>query len=198
MDAAVISKPLLKADIPPIQRAGIPVTQAISLEIFPGKIYRVVGSNGSGKTTLLRTLAGLIPNNKHHIKSDASLCFVGHQDFQNRMMTVHETLTFWANFYGHTAAKALEDFQLKPLAHKRIQQLSQGQRQRVSLARVLCGSFDLWILDEPFANLDKKTRTLLESIMEDHCAQGGSILFSEPESTLENVSRETFLLHTPT
>lgn len=171
------SKILLKVENLQIQRQGRPVGGAFSFAVHAGALCCIVGPNGAGKTTLLRSIAGLIPVSG--IQRSDSFCFVGNSDFQSRQMTVRETLAFWASFCGANFERAMESFKLDSLLPKRMDQLSQGERQRISLARLLCGHFDLWILDEPFANLDKEFSTRLEKIMKAHCWKGGGILFSE-------------------
>ncbi len=59
-----------------------------------------------------------------------------------------------------------------------IQALSAGQKRRLSLARLLITHNILWILDEPFTSLDKQGIVLMESLMEEHCANGGMMVLT--------------------
>ena len=59
-----------------------------------------------------------------------------------------------------------------------VQALSAGQKRRLSLARLLITQNIVWILDEPFTSLDKQGIALIESLMSEHCANGGMIVLT--------------------
>ena len=60
--------------------------------------------------------------------------------------------------------------------------LSQGQKRRVALARLLCSQARLWILDEPFVALDVAAVALLCSILDEHLARGGMLMFTSHQA----------------
>lgn len=181
MGAAPTSKPLLSLEDLVVQREGQRLCGPLSVQLYPGEVYCVVGKNGSGKSTLLRQLAGLREDSSS--LHGRGFCFIGHQDWQSFDLTVLETVTLWAKFYGGDPDKALKAFELSKLSSRVIHQLSQGQKQRLSLARLLCGSFDLWIIDEPFANLDEGFDSVVSKIFQSHAQAGGGLIFSEPKFT---------------
>jgi heme exporter protein A len=183
MVGAQISKTFLRGDSLVLARGFSLLSAPISLEILPGKIYRVLGENGAGKTTLLRILSGIKSPLEGMIQVEGSLCFVGHQDWQSFDLTVGETLQCWAKLYRNTVQKAVDVFALESLLNQSIHQLSHGQKQRLALARALCGDFNLWILDEPFSNLDDIWMKKIEQIFLEHTQKGGSIIFSEHGET---------------
>ena len=153
--------------------------KAVSFSLKAGESLCIGGENGAGKTTLLRMIAGFKDVPDSALSWHASFCFVGHNDWQSLVLTVEETLSFWAMYYGNSKQKAIEVFDLSSLLNKQIHQLSQGQKQRLALARLLCGSFTVWIVDEPFAHLDAIFTEKLELLFKEHLEKGGAILFSD-------------------
>lgn len=140
----------------------------------------IVGDNGVGKTTLLRVIAGLQPLatgqvcfGQHLFDDPGAGKFVDPQDrdvallFQDALLfphlTVVDNVAFGLRRRGADAARvsALEElgrFGVLDLANRRIESLSGGQAQRVSLARALVTKPRLVLLDEPFSSLDRTSR----------------------------------------
>jgi heme exporter protein A len=153
--------------------------QKLSFSVRAGESLCIGGENGAGKTTLLRTIVGLKGGAESAVMWHTSFCFVGHADWQTLVLTVKETLSFWATYYKSGYEKAIEVFDLSSLLHKQIHQLSQGQKQRLALARLLCGAFRVWVIDEPFAHLDASFTEKLSALFKEHLERGGAILFSD-------------------
>ncbi len=147
----------------------------------------VTGANGSGKTTLLRTLAGLSlpragqalwrdqPINRLAPAQRAELLYQGHLDGLKRELTVLENLDLFRRLWGiaRPAASALDELGLSALIQRPVRALSAGQRRRAALARLALSQARLWLLDEPFTNLDDQGRELVESWLGQHLARGG-------------------------
>ncbi len=153
---------------------------------------QVLGSNGSGKTTLLRIICGLndsyegdilwrgIPVTAQRETFLAALLYIGHRVGVNRILTPRENLRWSASL--HTPVDdlrieaALARVGLKAFEDVPCRNLSAGQNQRVSLARLLISPATLWILDEPFTTLDVYGVRELELLLAEHIAGGGSAL----------------------
>jgi putrescine transport system ATP-binding protein len=148
----------------------------VSLSIFKGEIFCLLGGSGCGKTTLLRMLAGFETPTSGRIYIDGqdmadtppydrpvNMMFQSYALFPH--MTVEKNVAFGLEQEKLTraeisqrVAEMLDIVKLAPFAKRKPHQLSGGQRQRVALARALVKRPKLLLLDEPLAALDKKLR----------------------------------------
>jgi len=172
-------------------RGGRLVFQDVSFDLEPGAALRVIGPNGSGKSSLLRLLAGLSPPFDGHCgwlgaraddRRDA-VSLLGHANGQKAALTPLEDLDFWARLADRReglarARLALEAFGLAPLADTPQRYLSQGQKRRAALARLLVAPSRLWLLDEPTVGLDSGAVGLLEGQVRRHLDGGGMVVAS--------------------
>jgi putrescine transport system ATP-binding protein len=148
----------------------------VSLKIYKGEMFALVGASGCGKTTLLRMLAGFAdPSSGRLLIDGADMAAVPpHERPVNMMfqsyalfphMTVESNVGYGlrrmpldAKVKQQRVAEALDMVQLGALGERRPHQLSGGQRQRVALARALIRRPKVLLLDEPLSALDKKLR----------------------------------------
>lgn len=148
---------------------GKKVLDAISFTVSEPGVYIVLGPNGAGKTTLLRTLAGIlrpytgrveingVPSQRREARRQID--YITHLDGIPEGMNVTNGLRFYADVEGASEAdvqRAIGLLDLKELATMRFNQLSQGQKKRVSVARVFLQEKSVYLLDEPTSNLDPK------------------------------------------
>lgn len=154
---------------------GKTVVSGLNFEINDGDYLCIVGENGSGKTTLMKTLLGLVPLlgggirglNKNDIGYLPQISDI-QKDFP---ATVEEVVLsgtkklFYRKKEKDLMMFNLERLNITSLIKCKFSELSGGQRQRVLLARALCASKKILLLDEPVSGLDPKaTATMYEII----------------------------------
>ena len=167
----------------------------LSFQLSAKQLMRLEGRNGSGKTTLLRTLCGLYMPDQGEIlwcgssikQQDEAfrkdLFYLGHNNAIKADLTVIENLRINSNLAGETVndddlLEALDKIGLYAFEDFPTRQLSQGQKRRVSLARLLLTKAKLWILDEPFVALDFAAVELLQTIIAKHVEDGGMVILT--------------------
>ncbi|MFM7003594.1 MAG: cytochrome c biogenesis heme-transporting ATPase CcmA [Limnohabitans sp.] len=157
------------------------------------------GDNGVGKTSLLRLACGLsaledgeITWNHQAVVQDpeafrANLAYLGHQLALKEDLTPMENLRADAAVAGRPlqpedALKALAQLGLRGREHLPVRVLSQGQKRRTALARLLASPAKLWVLDEPFVALDTAAQSALAQIINDHLAKQGMVLLTSHQA----------------
>jgi zinc transport system ATP-binding protein len=157
------------------------VLDKVNFNIEDGEFVVIVGSNGAGKTTLIKALLGLVkPINGSINFNGLKQEFIGYMPQETKVdsnfpASVYEiVLSGTLNktlFYTKNEKKlALDNLKLlgiKDLKDKSFQELSGGQRQKVLLARSLCSTDKLLILDEPSNNLDRESKKDLYEIIQE-------------------------------
>jgi heme exporter protein A len=171
----------------------------LNFTVTAGECWLITGQNGSGKTTLLRTLAGLcLPDTGHVVYSHQthnplSLLYIGSPPAKIPELSVIENCRFQALLrWGKQPdaaglVKALRYWGIDDLAEERLENLSQGQQQRVSLALLLLGPATLWLLDEPSTGLDAAGTETLWALCRQHQARGGSILMATHQAPINSI-----------
>lgn len=180
-------RPLLRVEKLCGERGGERIFGPIDLCLRPGELYLVEGPNGSGKTTLLRTLAGLGTASDEEgeqaprIERFGAMAYLGHQLGLRGELSAMANLAYaraLANAPGLTPAMALAAVGLAGWEDRPLATLSAGQRKRAALARLLVAPAALWLLDEPYANLDREGCELLNRMLETQLARGGGIILT--------------------
>lgn len=169
-------------------RGGRAVFTGIDFSLAAGDVLSLHGPNGSGKSTLLRLLAAFLTPALGEIRwtgvdirsnlaeHRARLHYVGHADGIKALLSVKENLAFTCALNGasnDTLDRALETFALESLVDTPGRFLSSGQRRRLSLARLVAGNREIWLLDEPGVGLDAESRKRLEHAVDRHRTKGG-------------------------
>lgn len=150
--------------------------QKVNFALNPGEVLQVLGPNGIGKSTLLRAVAAR--------QLPGSFCYIGHQHNLHPALTVTENLLFLQALLPSTAItninaslnSALKYFCMQHFANKPSHELSAGQLQRISLARLCLTTAKLWLLDEPAANLDTAAQQLFVNLCDQHLRNAGIII----------------------
>ncbi len=162
------------------------VFEPVSFDLPAGSILLVTGSNGCGKTTLLRVLAGLLEPSEGEIQCREQPLYAGHNPAIKDDLSVTENIRFWMRFMGTRKTdlgpaflqRVIDEIGLAAVAHQEGRTLSAGQRKRCSLARLLFCDEALWLLDEPYSNLDREGIEMLDRIVRAHLDSGGSCVMT--------------------
>ena len=144
------------------------------MELEKGKIYAVIGANGSGKSTFAKILGGILLADQRGSVLRAKLGYMPQKNYAFRMTTKDNILL---NGKEETRANALMDvLQIRYLEKKRADKLSGGETARMALARLMMGTYDLVILDEPTAAMDMETTLLAENLIGGYVKETGCAL----------------------
>jgi heme exporter protein A len=190
MTTANTAVPLLEARALSFQRQDEPVFAPLDFRLHAGELALIEGDNGSGKTTLMRILAGLLHVGDGELRwrgeplqrdrCAGEILFLGHQLGLKADLSPRENLHIAAGLNGHrdgaNAATVLTEIGLGGYEDEPVRRLSAGQKKRAALARLLLLPATLWLLDEPFANLDRIGIALVNQLLEMHTARGGAAM----------------------
>jgi heme exporter protein A len=161
-----------------------------------GELLRVAGANGSGKTSLLRIVCGLLSpahgevrwrgENIRSLREEywKELVYIGHSNAVKDDLTAAENVIVACMLSGVAADRdrahdALRGFGLAGCEALPARVLSQGQRRRVALARLLLSEdAPLWVLDEPFTALDASAVTRVQALIAQHIARGATVVYT--------------------
>jgi heme exporter protein A len=173
-----------------LTRGGRPLFANLDFAISRGEALVLRGANGSGKTSLLRVLAGLTIADGGVISwgdevwksaspaQRANVLYLGHANALKDELTAAENLADGLGFDGVTISvenqhRALERVGLITRRDLQARRLSQGQKRRIGLARLLLAQKSVWLLDEPTNALDAEGVALFTKIVDEHLARGG-------------------------
>jgi heme exporter protein A len=187
----IVDSPLI-VDKVHVWRGDRHVLKGVGLRLAPGELLHISGPNGTGKTTLLRVVCGLLrpeqgmvtwsgrPIVAHRAEFQAVLAYASHEPALKGDLTALENLRFAVGLRrrvpeGELRA-CLEQTGVGRCAELPARVLSAGQRRRVAMARVLGFRAALWVLDEPFTNLDLDGRDLVARLLREHAQRGGLAL----------------------
>lgn len=174
----------------------------ISLSVHPGEMVALIGRNGTGKSTLLKSMLGLIPLIKGACYLDGALfdtydlrdrarmvSFVSSHLSQMPSISVRELVSLgrmpFTGFMGRLSDqdhefidKSLMEVGLSSFADRKLEHLSDGERQRCMIARALAQDTPLMVLDEPTAFLDIPNKNELIQLLGGFRDSGKSVVYS--------------------
>ena len=159
-----------------------PVFEPVSFELKAGQLLLVTGANGCGKTTLIRVLADILhPTSGDFVKRTDSMGYVGHYLGIKDDLSVIENLRFMRDFLGtsnRSCEEVIRQVGLGRVSEQLARTLSAGQRKRCALARLLLSNTGLWLLDEPYSNLDQEGVDLVDEMLTAHLEAGGACVLA--------------------
>jgi heme exporter protein A len=184
--------PGLAIDKVHVWRGDRRVLRGVSLTLGPGELLQVAGPNGTGKTTLLRVACGLLRPEQGRVswcgqpiaeirpQYQSTLVYAAHEPALKGDLTPLENLRYLVGLKRSAPTTeleaALERTGVAACAQLPVRVLSAGQRRRVALARVLAMRSPLWMLDEPFTNLDAAGSALVTDLLREHVSAAGMAL----------------------
>lgn len=188
-----------------VNRAGRAVLDHVDIDAEPGVVTAVTGASGAGKSTLLWVIAGLIEPDAGSISPDNrfDLSAVVVQTYGLLpVLTAKENVELpllMRGVPGDEAARrteaALAQAGLPELHDRLAEELSGGQRQRVAVARALAMQAKLLVADEPTAELDKDTASLIVTALRAEADAGVTVVLSTNDPVLASTCDRVYHLH---
>ena len=182
-----------------VERLNKKIFENINLSLTPGNITILKGKNGSGKTTLLKTILNIIEPSFGSIYWRGKLLKKNLYDFYNHVtyiadttsslkkLTIKDNISIWKKFFISKINDAqietvLKKLELDNYLDKKVGTLSFGETKKLEFLRLIIENKNVWILDEPFSNLDEDSIELIKQTFLDHCSKEGSIIFSSHQN----------------
>ena len=178
---------------------GVSALKGVSFTVHQGELVGLLGPNGGGKTTMLKAMLGLIPAQGGVVTLHSSplkqqrqkIAYVPQRsqidwDYpitaQNVVMMARILQNGWFGSPSRQSRElvkdALQRVGMWELRQRQIGELSGGQQQRVFLARAIAQQAEIFLFDEPFTGIDKKTETVIFNIFSELKAEGKMLLVS--------------------
>jgi sodium transport system ATP-binding protein len=178
-------------------RGEVHAVQGIDFQCHAGEIFGLLGANGAGKTTTLRMLSTILTPSSgsaqimgHDVAKEGeavrkNLGFYSASTALYPRLTARETIEFFARINQYPPEKVAERvdylvtrFGIERYANARIDKLSSGMKQKVSIARTVAHDPPLLIFDEPTVGLDVINALEMQEVIKEFRTQGKTIVFS--------------------
>ena len=186
------------------------IFENINLSLGSGKILGLKGKNGSGKTSLIKTILCILEPTSGSVFWKGKNLEKNLYDFYNnvtyiadktsslKQLTVNENIKIWKNIFlskinNDQIEKILQTLKLDSYKNKKTNILSLGETKKLELLRLIIENKKIWILDEPFTNLDSEAIDVIKQTFEDHCKKEGSIIFSSHQNVQINTTEDLLL-----
>lgn len=181
----------------------------VSISYNDGDIGIIMGPNGCGKTTLIRSICGIqgldegqVLLDKIDIKSHDNnymdkIIYIGHKNSLNNDFSVYENLEYLSAF--DTSSKinkineAMKYFDIYKYRNYMVSEISEGNKKKASLARLLISQKKVWILDEPLSYLDDTAVNIFTNLVLNHQKKGGITIASTHYDFSKNINNVKYL-----
>ncbi|WP_017624538.1 metal ABC transporter ATP-binding protein [Nocardiopsis chromatogenes] len=200
-EAAAVAAPAIDARGLTVRYGDVLALDGADLTLDPGTVCALLGANGSGKSTLFSALIGLVPlaagqvrlhgRTPDRARKQGLVAYVPQSERIDQAFPVRVADVVMMGRYGHMGPTrrprradrdavdaALERTGLTGLAHRQIGALSGGQRKRAFVARGIAQGADVFLLDEPFAGVDKGSEATITGVLGAMRAEGRTLLVS--------------------
>ena len=178
-----------------LNRSGRIIFKDISISLTQGKIILLKGKNGSGKTSFLKTILNILEPTSGSIYWKGKLINKNLYDYYNnityiadktssiKQLSVYENIRIWKKVF---LSKVNDDqinniliiLNLYEHLNRKVSNLSLGEVKKLEFLRLIIENNKLWVLDEPFTNLDDNSIDVIGQTFIDHCKNEGCVIFS--------------------
>ncbi|URQ72988.1 heme ABC exporter ATP-binding protein CcmA [SAR86 cluster bacterium] len=172
----------------------------LSFHLNSGEVIKISGANGSGKTTLIKILTGILKNyeGKISLKNEEEkslknlsdeIFYMGHKNALKENLTVQENLQHdfrLLNSNKNELDSYLEKLNLKEFLFTRVSELSEGQKRKIVLACCLASNSSIYLLDEPFINLDVDSQEIIMEALDSKIHNGAAVIFTSHDQNIKN------------
>ena len=192
------------------KRSNRTIFNDVNFFLGPNKIIAVKGKNGSGKTSFLKTILYLLEPSSGSIYWKGKLLTKNLYDYYKnvtyiadktssiKQITVEENLKIWKKiFLSDVDFNQIKDILsvlgLNRYLKTKVARISLGEIKKLEFLRLIIENRKIWILDEPFTNLDTDSVNIIAKTFEDHCRNDGSVVFSSHLNPQIRISEEILL-----
>ena len=163
----------------------------LSFEFANDSVFKLVGDNGTGKSTLLKILSGIYKNYEGDLSfsEDDFIFYSGHKTGLKNNLTARENIYFDIRLPKISRSQinsVLEKLDLIDYSDIQSIYLSEGQKRKINIACFMLSNANLYLLDEPFNNLDRKTTNFLQEIFDMKINAGAKIIFSSHDRSKDD------------
>lgn len=182
-----------------------------SLKLKKSQLMILIGKNGVGKSSLFDLISGILKPERGIIKINnipienlentkrKTFLYLPHKDSLKNHLTIQENLSNWLivsdnKICNELVNKALTYFNITELRHNYVGNLSQGQRKKVLLSKLLLSNCKFWLLDEPFNGLDADSVRKVKKLIQNNLKTGGSVILSSHTDQSFKKSKKVHIL----
>ena len=181
----------------------------VSISYNDGDIGIIMGPNGCGKTTLIRSICGIQGLDEGQVSLDKidikhhdnnymdKIIYIGHKNSLNNDFSVYENLEYLSAFDSSSKInkinEAMKYFDIYKYRNYMVSEISEGNKKKVSLARLLISQKKVWILDEPLSYLDDTAVNIFTNLILNHQKKGGITIASTHYDFSKNINNVKYL-----
>ena len=181
----------------------------VSISYNDGDIGIIMGPNGCGKTTLIRSICGIQGLDEGQVSLDKidikhhdnnymdKIIYIGHKNSLNNDFSVYENLEYLSAFDSSSKINKINDamkyFDIYKYRNYMVSEISEGNKKKASLARLLISQKKVWILDEPLSYLDDTAVNIFTNLVLNHQKKGGITIASTHYDFSKNINNVKYL-----